>query len=64
MDVSNHLRALLYRLGYISHDDDAIEEIMENKKLRSSMSKFASNYVRELYNPKKLIENVVRYYEE
>lgn len=28
MDVSNHLRALLYRLGYISHDDEAIEEIL------------------------------------
>lgn len=23
-----NLRALLYRLGYISHDDEAIEEIM------------------------------------
>ena len=29
MDVSNHLRALLYRLGYISHDDEAIEEILD-----------------------------------
>ena len=29
MDISNHLRALLYRLGYISHDDNAIEEIMD-----------------------------------
>ena len=28
MGVSNHLRALLYRLGYISHDDEAIEEIL------------------------------------
>lgn len=24
-----NLRALLYRLGYISHDDEAIEEIMD-----------------------------------
>jgi len=28
MSVSNNLRALLYRLGYISHDDEAIEEIL------------------------------------
>ena len=28
MGVSNNLRALLYRLGYISNDDEAIEEIL------------------------------------
>ena len=28
MSVAMNLRALLYRLGYISHDDEAIEEIM------------------------------------
>ena len=35
MSISNNLRALLYRLGYISHDDEAIEEILnmsENTK--------------------------------
>ena len=28
MSVAMNLRALLYRLGYISNDDEAIEEIM------------------------------------
>lgn len=28
MSVTNNLRPLLYRLGYISGDDEAIEEIL------------------------------------
>ena len=29
MSISMNLRALLYRLGYISNDDQAIEEILD-----------------------------------
>ncbi len=29
MRIDRHLRALLHRLGYISHDHEAIEEIMQ-----------------------------------
>ena len=29
MGIDRHLRALLHRLGYISHDPKAIEEIMQ-----------------------------------
>ena len=29
MGIDRHLRALLHRMGYISHDHEAIEEIMQ-----------------------------------
>ena len=29
MGIDRHLRALLHRLGYLSHDHQAIEEIMQ-----------------------------------
>jgi glycosyltransferase involved in cell wall biosynthesis len=58
-----------YKTGIIVKRDidsycSAIEEIMEDSDLRCKMSKFAVNYVKDLYNPSKLIKNVVKYYKE
>ena len=58
-----------YKTGIIVKRDinsycNAIEEIMENVDLRNKMSKFAANYAKELYNPSKLIKNVVKYYKQ
>ena len=58
-----------YKTGIITKRNidsycEAIEEIMENSSLRESMSEFSSKYIKETYDSKKLIQNVVKYYLE
>lgn len=53
-----------YKTGIVTNRDvdsycEAIDEIMSDDLMRSDMSKYCVNYVREQYNPEKLIEKYI-----
>ena len=53
-----------YKTGIVTNRDvdsycEAIDEIMSDDLMRSDMSKYCVNYVKEQYNPEKLIEKYI-----